>query len=779
MAEATGRHLVECRRRRPAVDGDPPRGDDGAGAIGTAPAVHGERLLGGQHRAQGLDELRVVEVAGAELRLDEQKARAGDLVGVAVVSAQVDDRADAQGNQFAHAVGTRLCATVQLVVDAVPVFDAAGEHRLGPCDGANAQLGGAGLAGGEQQERNRQAARHGGRVPPPGRWSRPGGAVRLVPPPAHWSVGIATYQPASLPCRGAPMLHTIHIQNLALLERAEIRLAEGLTVVSGETGGGKSLLITALKLLRGEKASGSLVRHGADELQVDGEFRLGKGERSAVVAKLVTELCGGTIDDDLLLVTRIVDRLGKTRVRIGGKPATLTALRELGQVLLEIHGQGDSRALMRPEIQCETLDAFAGTSPLRREFAAALAAARTLHARIQASSQGERERRQRLEFLRFQHQAMQELQLGEGELQELEQEHQLLGNLDAMRQHLDEALSELQDGEANVGDQLGRAVRAVQEAAAIDRRLEDAAEQLAQIEDLVADVCRKLQSGQARLDLDPARLVAVQERLDEIHAALKRFGPTERDLRDNLARVAKELGELDGEDRDPEAMAAELRQAVLRAATVGRKLVRARAKASAPFCTKIRGELKDLGMLHTEVRVAMAEEFADERLLDLATDHGPVPVDIEVRINPGEPFHSMRDTASGGELARIVLAVKKTLADQDRVPLLVLDEIDAEIGGRLGLQVGKKLHEVARHHQVVIVTHLAPVAAFAQHHFLVNKEVAGKGGDERTRSTVRQLAGAEIEKELAAMGMGDGADAAALQQARRLVEKAKQSAQEG
>ena len=133
----------------------------------------------------------------------------------------------------------------------------------------------------------------------------------------------------------------------------------------------------------------------------------------------------------------------------------------------------------------------------------------------------------------------------------------------------------------------------------------------------------------------------------------------------------------------------------------------------------------------------------------------------------------MRDTASGGELARIVLAVKKTLADQDRVPLLVLDEIDAEIGGRLGMQVGRKLHEVAKHHQVVIVTHLAPVAAFAQHHFLVNKEVAGKAGDERTRSSVRQLRGAEVEKELAAMAMGDGTDASALQQARRLVEKAK------
>jgi DNA repair protein RecN (Recombination protein N) len=569
------------------------------------------------------------------------------------------------------------------------------------------------------------------------------------------------------------MLHTLHIQNLALIERAEVQLAEGLTVVSGETGGGKSLLITALKLLRGEKVPGSLVRHEKDELQVDGEFRLGKGARSATITALVQSLCGGSVDDDLLLVTRIVDRQGKSRVRIGGKPATLSALRELGAFLLEIHGQGDSRALMRPEIQCETLDAFAGTTKLRLEFAATLQAARELRTRLADSSRGERERRQRLEFLRFQHQAMTGLRLGDGELRELEQEHQLLSNLDEMRQQLDEALSVLQDGDDNAADRLARAARAVQQAAAIDRRLEEAGEQMAQIEELVAGVCRSLQSGQARLELDPSRLQAVQERLDEIHTALKRFGPTEDDLRRNLASTAAELAAAEGEARDPETLAADLRVATDAAAAVGRKLVRARRKAAEPFAERIRGELQDLGMQRTEVRVAMADEFAPDRLLDDATEHGPVPVDIEVRINPGEPFHSMRDTASGGELARIVLAVKKTLADQDRVPLLVLDEIDAEIGGRLGLLVGKKLHEVARHHQVVIVTHLAPVAAFAQHHFLVGKQTAGAGRSERTLSGVRQLSGDEVERELAAMAMGDGADAAALQQARRLVEKAK------
>ena len=575
------------------------------------------------------------------------------------------------------------------------------------------------------------------------------------------------------------MLHTLHIRNLALIERAELPMADGLTVVSGETGGGKSLLITALKLLRGEKAAGSLVRHGEAELQVDGEFRLGSGVRSAAIAKFVEDACGGVVDDDLLLVTRIVDRQGRTRVRLGGRPATLSALRELGGMLLEIHGQGQSRALMRPEIQCETLDAFAGTAPLRLQFGEALHHARQLRTRIGRQAEGERERKQRLEFLRFQHAAMKELALGEGELAELEQEHLVLSNLDAMRGQLDVALTVLQDGETNITDDLARAARALQQAAAIDVRLEEAAEQMDQVEDLVADICRKLQSGQARLELDPGRLAAVEERLDEIHTGLKRFGPSEADLRQNFLDTASELEAAEAADVDPDVLTAESKAALDNLVAIGRQVVRARKKAGVAFAAAVMSELHDLGMLRTEVRIAMDEKFAVDTLLDEATEHGPVPVDIEVRINPGEPFHSLRATASGGELARVVLAVKKTLADQDRVPLLVLDEIDAEIGGRLGLAVGKKLHEVARHHQVVIVTHLAPVAAFAQQHFLVNKVVGGEVGDERTRSTVRLLERGEVAKELAAMATGDGSDAAALKQARSLVEKARQNTQGG
>jgi DNA repair protein RecN (Recombination protein N) len=569
------------------------------------------------------------------------------------------------------------------------------------------------------------------------------------------------------------MLHTLHVRNLALIERAELRLHAGLNVVSGETGGGKSLLITALALLRGEKCAGTLVRHGTDELQVDAEFRLGSGERSAAVAALVTELCGAVLEDGELLVTRIVDRQGRSRVRIGGRPATLAALRSVGSFLLEIHGQGDTRALMRPEMQSETLDAFAGTAALRREFAAALAAARAAQGRLLQRTTDQRERLKRLEFLRFQHREMSELRLQDGELAELEAEQQLLSNADTMRQRLSAALLLLQDGEANAAELLAQAQRQLAPAAAIDRRLENAVDQLGQGGELLAEVCRQLQSGLARCELDPLRLQAVEERLNEIHRALQRYGPTAADLQQNQLRVAAELQEHEAAEADPEALAVALQQRRDAAVALARRLHRARKQAAGPFAERIAAELQDLGMARTQVRAAMADDFTADRLLDDATEHGPLPVDFEVRINPGEPFHALRETASGGELARVVLAIKKTLADQDRVPLLVLDEIDAEIGGRLGLQVGHKLHDVAAHHQVVIVTHLPQVAAFAGRHFLVEKAVLGAAAAERTASSVQELRGAAIERELAAMAMGDSGDAAALQQARVLVQRAK------
>jgi DNA repair protein RecN (Recombination protein N) len=571
------------------------------------------------------------------------------------------------------------------------------------------------------------------------------------------------------------MLVHLHIRNLALIEAADVELHPGLNVISGETGGGKSLVVAALELLRGEKASKDLVRQGAGDLRVDGEFALGDGPRARAVLELLRELLGeAPVEDGVLVVSRIVDAEGKSRARIAGRPASLSALRALGAWLIEIHGQGDSRGLMRPEIQCETLDTFAGCAELRHAFGAALAQAREAERRLREVAGSERDRRHRVEFLRYQLDELDALDLAEGEVARLEEEHRLLAHLDRQRELLTAALADLADGESNAAELVARGARRLDDAAVIDRALAPAAEQLRDADVLLTEVARAVRSGLSRLDLDPARLAEVDERLTRVRRMLDRFGPSEAEVFAQRDAFRRELDRLTDAAAQPDALAAELARRTEALADAGHKLARVRRKAAPAFAAAVVRELAGLGMPHTKLQVVMPE-VDDARLLAVATAHGPAPVDFAVSVNPGEAFHSMRETGSGGELARLVLAVKKTLADQDRVPFLVFDEVDAEIGGRLGLAVGRKLREVAAAHQVLIVTHLPQVAAFAQRHIKVAKEVAG----ERTRSRIAQLGVEESAAELAAMASGDDADAAALIEARRLVARARDAVQGG
>lgn len=565
------------------------------------------------------------------------------------------------------------------------------------------------------------------------------------------------------------MLRSLHIFDLALIDKAHIPFEDGLTVLSGETGGGKSLVVTALAWLRGERTQASLVRRGAREARVDGEFELGDGPRSAAVSALAAELAGQPVEDGMLLLSRIVDAGGRSRARLNDRPITLQALRRLGAMLLEIHGQGESRALMRPEIQVETLDAFAGTTALRERFASALAGARSAREAAAAAEEVERSRRARVAELAGLVEEMEALGLEAGERERLEAEHTVLSGQDRLRELVREALACLQEQDGSARELLARAGRALAAAAGIDRELAPAVEALAEAEGLAGEACRELLSSLGRLDVEPGRLEFVEDRLAELRRALARHGPEEADFLAALERAREELAALQAAEDEPQRARAELAERLAELERLGAELAGARRTASAGFRAAIQADLRDLGMPAARLRVVQEEPLTGLELLDHATALGPAACRLEVRTNAGEPFHRLEETASGGELARLVLAVKKCLADRDRVPLLVLDEIDAEIGGRLGLAVGRKLREVARHHQVLTVTHLPQVAAFADAHLQVRK-VGARG---RTTVRVRRLLTEEVERELAAMALGDAADAQALAEARRLRERAR------
>ncbi|MEO0480974.1 MAG: DNA repair protein RecN [Planctomycetota bacterium] len=566
------------------------------------------------------------------------------------------------------------------------------------------------------------------------------------------------------------MLQSLHIRDLALVASAELHLDDGLNVLSGATGGGKSLVLGALELLRGERARGDLVRHGQDELRVDAEFVLGSGERTAAARRAVREVIGQELEEDVLLVSRIVDRRGRSRVRIDGRPATLRDLRTLSEHLVEIHRQGETRSLMRAEIQAETLDAFGDLAEQRRAFASALRSARSaVECAEQARGDAELDR-ERADLCRARLAEFEAVGLVEGELQQLEDEHRVLANLDALRADLSRAAEALSDGEPSASELVGEALRALEAAGEVDASMLSARDQVTEARVHIEEAARTAQSRLGDLEFDPGRFAFVEERLGTVRRALDRHGPTEEEYFARAEQTQEELDRLDGGDSSPEALEKAIADSIVELESAAETLDAARREVSAGLREKIEAELADLAMADACFRVAMPEELpAGLDLVKRSTVHGPVPVDFEVQLNPGEPFTPMRDTASGGETARIVLAVKKCLADQDRVPLIVFDEIDSEVGGRLGQQIGEKLKGVAAHHQVLIVTHLPQVAAFADAHFKVEKVVEGG----RTTSSVERLEGAAIDRELEAMAGGAEAPT------RRATSKTRATAKKG
>ena len=487
-------------------------------------------------------------------------------------------------------------------------------------------------------------------------------------------------------------------------------------------------------------------------------------------------MLGVSPTEQRIVVTRIVDASGRSRARIDGRPVTLRNLQRFGELLIEIHAQGSNRSLMRAATQTELLDAFAGTTDMRRAFAKELRAARDIAARLDETRAGARERRERIEFLRFCLDEIGRVDPQPGEHAALVAEARILGNLDSLRGTIVGGLDLLHEGEQRpVVEALGAFLRELEAAQEHDARLADPVRLVSDSMVLLQEAVRELHAANGRLDLNPARAVEVTERLDAMDRLLERFGPTEDELFASRVRMQRELTGLEGPEADPDRLEAQLAAHETSLSALGQKLTRKRRAAARRLAKAMVTELADLGMSETRVDVSVggADRKGGASILDKATELGPGEVDVQLAPNPGEPMTSLRETASGGEVARVMLVLKKILADADCVPVLVFDEADAEIGGRRGIAVGRKLRAVAKRHQVISVTHLPQIAAFADAHVFVEKVVRREGGEERTVSELRLLDQKDRTRELASMTRGEaGVDERALAEADRLLELA-------
>jgi len=554
------------------------------------------------------------------------------------------------------------------------------------------------------------------------------------------------------------MLERLTIRDLALVERAEIEFGRGLHAVTGETGAGKSLTVEALALIVGGRADADSVREGARSCIVEAEFRL-SGEPGRRVAALLEswnlESDGGT-----LIVRREVSAEGRSRASLNQSSVTLANLKRLGESLLDLHGQHEHQSLLHEGAGLATLDRLAGLEPERERFAETLAALREAQgelARLRESLATFAERR---DFLASAATELDEAALREGEEEALKAEAARLGHADRLRELVALANERLAEGEQAATGALSAARQAVEQAAALDPWLAGALERITEAGIAAQDASRELAGYLDRLEADPARLEQVETRRDLYARLVRKYRRATPELLAWREDLAQELAQGDDAEASLERAGARVTSAEATCVAAGRALSKKRAAAAKEWSAAITRELKPLGFPHATL------EFRVAHVLDGAPNpSGLDEVTLAFTANPGESPRPLARIASGGELSRVMLALKSALQARDRVDLLVFDEVDSGIGGAVAQAVGERLRNLARHRQVVCVTHLPLIAALAEHHLAVSKHVAGG----RTTARVAVLERAARVEELARMLAGERVTETTRRQARELL----------
>ncbi|WP_424709834.1 DNA repair protein RecN [Kitasatospora acidiphila] len=553
----------------------------------------------------------------------------------------------------------------------------------------------------------------------------------------------------------------MRIRDLGVIDDAVVELAPGLTVVTGETGAGKTMVVTSLGLLLGGRADPALVRGGAERAVVEGRLDLPAG--SAAAARALD--AGAELDEGALLISRTVSAEGRSRAHVGGRSVPVGLLAELGEELIAVHGQSDQQRLLRPARQRGALDRYAGQA-----LAEPLARYRTGYRRLREVTETvaelttqARERVQEADLLRF---GLEEIAAAEpvaGEEVELAAEAERLGHADALSSAAVLAHAALAGNPADpdlvdAGTLLGQARRALDAVRGHDERLAALADRLAEVGYLFADVAGDLAIYADDLDADPARLAAVEERRAVLAQLIRKYGSPEGGTAEVVAwaeQGALRLAELDGDDDRIEELQAE--QTLLRTelAALAAEVSAARQAAAGRFADAVSAELTELAMPHARVTFDLTR-LDDPDGLELdgrSVAYGPHGVDeVEVLLapHPGASPRPIAKGASGGELSRVMLAVEVVFAGADPVPTYLFDEVDQGVGGKAAVEIGRRLAKLARSAQVVVVTHLPQVAAFADRHLVVEKTNDGTV----TRSGVKTLTDEERVRELSRMLAG-------------------------
>lgn len=555
------------------------------------------------------------------------------------------------------------------------------------------------------------------------------------------------------------MLHALQIRNLAIIDELNLELSPGFTVLTGETGAGKSILIDALGLITGSRGEAAMVRGGADKAEVSAEFDLPKD--SPVWPWLQERELQ---EERECVVRRVIQADGRSRAFINGRPVAAADLRTIGEMLIEIFGQGESQTLMRSDTQRDLLDDYGRHGELCTAVAAASAEVHRIDRAIEDLRKAQNRDPEQLDYLRFQLRELEALALGEGELEALDAEHKRLANAGRLLDEGGQTQQLLYGGDSSIYDQLATAGSTLQGLVGVHAEFGEAASLVGSAQAQVREAADEVRRILDKLDLDPGRLEELEHRLTSIHDLARKHRVRAAELPGRLEQLKSELGGLEGAAEQLDKLGADRDRAMKAYRKKANQLSGERRASATRFAGEVTERIRELGMPNArfEITVESAER-------ELPSPHGDDIIRYDFSANPGQPLRPLAKVASGGELSRISLALQVSLRRQGGAATMIFDEVDAGIGGGVAEIVGRQLRALGAQRQVLCVTHLAQVAAQGQQHFAISKEVS----DGQTRTRVATLGNSGRVDELARMIGGEKITTATTALARDLLKAGK------
>lgn len=550
------------------------------------------------------------------------------------------------------------------------------------------------------------------------------------------------------------MLDRLMVKDLALIEKSVVEFGPGLNILTGETGAGKSILLGSIQLALGQKANKDMIRHGSEQALIELSFSLGE-EKEAELKELEEDL---EIEEGSLIIRRKISEK-KSENRVNDLSVTLAKLREISGELLDLHGQHEHHSLLKEGAHLAILDSFMTRRGGRilSEVKEAYENYREKKKKVEAYSLPEEERKRELDFLQFELEELSSANLKPGEEEQLSKDYAVYENRDRLKSLLLRVQEELADRDFH------GPVKNLEEAVTFDESLKNVLDTAYELEAVGEDCLRAVEHYLDHSEMDEEKFFLLGERLDTIRSLMMKYGGTEEKALEALSKKEERLRFLTDYEKEKALMEEALARSEEELREKAEKLSSERQKTAKELEERIQQEMQELGFLDTRFT------FRFEKKREIS-EKGLDEVESYVSLNPGEPLRPLREVGSGGELSRIMLSIKTVLADTDAVPTLIFDEIDTGISGRTAEKVGEKLEKIAKNHQVILITHLPQIAAKADRHFLIEKNVQ----DGKTKTEIHALNEEASVKELARLLGGEELTEAALQNARSLKAKAKE-----